>query len=205
MPCSLIDAVSSSSADWSKVIRGWSGLASMRLTGTWRTPRLRVEPSGDSRLITAGPSSRSSDRRRAAVARKSVLAKFDHLPRQLTIGPGRVGARCVRRNWPSRERSLTQLDRIPNDRVEDVVLVEHLAAEDRAAVVERGQQAEDAQVAIQLGPDRVDHLDQGGQALERVVLRLDRNDHAVCRDKRIDRQQPERRRAVDQGKVIVLV
>ena len=44
----------------------------------------------DRRLTIAGESSRSSERRRAAAARKSVLAKFDHLPCKLAIGPGRV-------------------------------------------------------------------------------------------------------------------
>src|ERR1035437_4286800 len=117
----------------------------MRLTGTCRTPRLRIAPSGERRLMTAGPSSRSSDRRRAAVARKSVLAKFDPLPCQLTIGPSRVGARGIRRNRPAGERRFTELHRVPDDRVEDVMvaqfaqLVEHFPAKDCPAVVERRQ------------------------------------------------------------------
>src|ERR1019366_552352 len=169
MPCSLIEAVNSSRADGSKVIRGWSGFASIRLTGTCRTPRLRVEPSDESRLITAGLSSRSSDRRRAAVARKSVLAKFNDLPCQLPIGSSRIGACGIRRHRPAGERRFAQLHGIPDDRIKDVMvaelaqLVEHLPAQDCPTVVERRKQAEYAQVAVQLGPDRVDHFDQGGQ------------------------------------------
>ena len=53
--------------------------------------RDRVGLSGDSRLTMAGESSRSSDSRRAAAARKSVLAKVDHLPGKLAVGAGGLG------------------------------------------------------------------------------------------------------------------
>ena len=43
--------------------------------------------------MIAGESSRSSDRRRAAAARKSVLAKFDHLPGKLAVRPRGLGFR----------------------------------------------------------------------------------------------------------------
>ena len=93
--------------------------------------------------------------------------------------------------------------------VEDVVvaddaqLVEHVAREVRAAVVERGQQAEDPQVPVELEADRVDDLDEVVQALHRVELRLDRDDHAVGGDEPVDRQQAEVRRAVDQHVVVL--
>ncbi len=79
------DDASSSSVSESKARRGFWGLGSMRSTGSTRTPRLRWDCSGESRLTIAGDSSRSSESRRAAAARKSVLAKFDHLPCQLAI------------------------------------------------------------------------------------------------------------------------
>ncbi len=106
------------------------------------------------------------------------------------------------------ERGLAELDRVADDAVEDVVvaddaqLVEHVAREVRPAVVERRQQSEDPQVAVQLEPDRVDDLDQVVEALHRVVLRLDRDDHAGRRDQAVDRQQPEVRRAIDEDVVV---
>ena len=86
---------------------------------------------------------------------------------------------------------------------DDAQLVEHVARQVGPAVEERRQQAEDPQVAIQLQADRVDDLDEIGEALHRVVLRLDRDDHAVRGDEAVDGQQPEVRRAVDQDVVVV--
>ena len=82
----LARAVASSNAR-----RGCSGLGSMRSTGTILTPVDGWVVSGDSRLTIAGGSSRSSDSRRAAAARKSGLAKFDHLPGELAIGARGLG------------------------------------------------------------------------------------------------------------------
>ena len=68
------------------------GSGSMRSTSMLRTPpRERPWRSFESRLTIAGESSRSSDRRRAAAARKSVLAKVDHLPGELAVGPSGLG------------------------------------------------------------------------------------------------------------------
>src|SRR5438034_5090763 len=129
-------------------------------------------------MIVAGRS-RSSASRRAAVARKSGLAKVDHLLCQLAERAGRVRARRVRRYGATGERGFTELDGLLHDRAEDVVvaeiveLFEHLAPEDRAPVVEGRQEAEDLEVAIEaLGADLGDHLDQRVEALQRIELRL---------------------------------
>src|SRR5687768_2865574 len=168
-PCSRMDAVSSSSVSWLNASRGCCGFESMRSTGMMRTPTLRVGESFDSRLTMAGESSRSSDRRRAAVARKSGRAKFDHLPREVAVGSRGVAASGVRRDRASDQRRLAELHGIPDDAGEDVViaddpeLVEHVSSEVGAPVVERRQEPEDAQVAVELEPDRVDDLDEVGQ------------------------------------------
>ena len=112
--------------------------------------------SGDSRLTMAGDSSRSSDSRRAAVARKSGLAKVDHLPGELAVGPRGVGGPGVRRDRSADERRLAELHGIADDGVEDVMvaddtqLVEHVAGEVRPGVEECRQQAEDPEVAVEL-------------------------------------------------------
>src|SRR5512140_1413537 len=207
-PCSRIDAASSSRADSSKTRRGFSGVASSLSSGTLRTP-LVLPPSAERRLTMDGESSRSSERRRAAYARKSGLAKFDDLLRQLSECPGRLGAARICGDRATGERRLAQLHGVPDDRVEDVVLaelaqlVEHLAAEDRSSVVERRQEAQDVEVPVQLGPNGDDDLHQRIQALERVVLRLHRDDHAVRCHEPVDREQAERRWAVDEDEVVV--
>src|ERR1035437_1110392 len=173
-PCSRIDAASSSRADSSKTRRGFSGLASILSSGTLRTP-LVLPPSAERRLTMDGESSRSSERRRAAYARKSGLAKFDDLLRELSECPGRLGAARVGGDRSTGQGGLAQLHGVPDDRVEDVMLaelsqlVEHLAPQDRSSVIERREQAEDSEVSVQLGADRGDDLHQGIQALQRVV------------------------------------
>src|SRR5689334_14678222 len=166
-----MEAASSSSVSWLNASRGCSGFGSIRSTWTMRTPTLRVGPSGESRLTMAGESSRSSESRRAAAARKSGRAKVHHLPCQFTVRAGGFAAASVGRDRPPDERSLTELHGIANDAAEDVViaddpqLVEHVAREIGAAVIERRQQAEDPEVPVQLQTDRVDHLHEIRQAL----------------------------------------
>src|SRR5437667_890428 len=131
-PCSRIEAASSWSASSSNTIRGCWGFGSIRSTGMTRTPTFRPTLLDVTRLTIAGESSRSSDRRRAAAARKSVLAKVDYLPRELAIRARRVRATGVRGDRPADERRFAELHGVPDDRVEDVVvaddaqLVEHV-------------------------------------------------------------------------------
>ena len=67
-----------------------------------------------------------------------------------------------------------------------------------APVVHGQQHARHGQPRVELALDEAQRVEQAGEALERVVLGLDRNDHAVGRDQRVDRQRAERRRAVQQ-------
>src|SRR5438045_7384586 len=113
-------------------------------TGIIRTPpRERPWRSFESRLTMAGESSRSSDRRRAAAARKSVRAKVNHLPRQLAIGASGVRVTGIDGDRPADEWCLTELHGVADDRVEDVVvaddpqLIEHVPREVRSTIEER--------------------------------------------------------------------
>src|SRR4029079_14136009 len=187
-PCSRIEFASSWRAASSKIVRGWSGFGSVRSSAIDLTPTLRPECSEVSREMIDGESSRSSDRRRAATARKSGLAKVDHLPGELAIRASGFRRAGIRGDRPAGQRRLSELAGVPDDATEDVLvadhpkLIQHVPREVRPAVVERRQQAEDPEVAIELHPDHVDDLDKIVQALHRVVLRLDRNDDAVRRD-----------------------
>ena len=61
------------------------------------------------------------------------------------------------------------------------------------------------QARVQVRLDQLDRLQQLAQALQRVVLALDRDEHLASHDERVDRQQPQARRAVDEHVVDALV
>ena len=74
------------------------------------------------------------------------------------------------------------------------------------AAVEHGQDhALDLELGIQAAPDPLDGAQQEAQALEREELALQGHQHRLRRDQGVDRQQPERRRTVDQDIVVGLV
>ena len=67
----------------------------------------------------------------------------------------------------------------------------------RPLVVHRDDDAKDAQARIRTLTNLLDGLEQVVGAFEREVRRLDRNQQVRRGHQRVDRQQPERRRAVD--------
>src|SRR3954466_7229489 len=119
-----MDADSSWSASGSKTSLGWSGLGSIRSTGIVRTPTVRPTLSELKRLTIAGESSRSSERRRAAAARKSGLAKVDDLPSKLAIGSRRFRRTGIASDRPTSQRGFSELHRVPDDAREDVVIAD---------------------------------------------------------------------------------
>ena len=85
---------------------------------------------------------------------------------------------------------------------EDAQLFQHVAREERATVIERWQQTQDPQVAVELVADRVDDLHEIGEAFHGVVLRLDGDDHGIRGDQPVHGQEAKVRRAVDQRVVV---
>jgi hypothetical protein len=73
-----------------------------------------------------------------------------------------------------------------------------VAAQARARVVHRQEHPRDRQPRVELALDELERVEQAGEALEREVLGLHRDDHAVGGDQRVDGQRPERGRAVEQ-------
>src|SRR5512141_2031453 len=96
----------------------------MRSTGMTLTPVERCVVSGDRRLTMAGESSRSSDSRRAAAARKSGLAKLNDLPGELAVRLRRLRGSSIGGDRTSHERRLSQLDAGSDDGGEDVVVAD---------------------------------------------------------------------------------
>ena len=80
----------------------------------------------------------------------------------------------------------------------------HLLPEIRALVEHRQQHAFDVERRVERGAHAAHRADEIGEPFEREVLAVQRNQHGVGGDERVERQQAERRRAVDED-VVVLV
>ncbi len=101
-------------------------------------------------------------------------------------------------------------DRGADGRVEDELAEallqrdERLARVDRAHVGEVEQHADDRQSLVQAVARELDDLHRLLDALQREVLRLGGDERAVGSDERVDGQQAERGRAVDQDQLVVV-
>ena len=82
-------------------------------------------------------------------------------------------------------------------------VVGHIGGEAGPAVVHGQQHGGDVQSRIEVDPDQLRGVQQLLDALERVVLALDREQHLFGGHQRVQRQQPQRRRTVDQHVVKV--
>ena len=79
-----------------------------------------------------------------------------------------------------------------------------LLPEVRALVEHRQQHALDVERRIERGADAAHRADEIGEPFEREVFAVQRNQHGVGGDQRVERQQAERRRAVDEDVVVVV-
>src|SRR6188472_1905203 len=212
-PCSRIESASSVSDSSSYERRGWAGFGRILPTGI---SRICAWVARDSMSETMpGPRSVvcASSNRRWMFSRNAARfsAKLDHLLGQVAERARRGRVRRVFGDGTAGERRLAELHGVLDHRVEHAMVaellevLEHLPGKHRSAVVERWQQSEHLKIVIELDLDRVDHLDEGGETLDCVVLRLDRNDHAVRCDEGVDGQQAQCRRAVDDDDVELAV
>src|SRR5688500_7481721 len=77
-----------------------------------------------------------------------LLLTMHDLPGEIDVRHRGVGAGLVDRDGHSRGGRLTDLHGLPNDRLEDLVVreiaqrIEHVATQDRAAVIEGGEEAQ---------------------------------------------------------------
>lgn len=63
----------------------------------------------------------------------------------------------------------------------------------------------DLQLWIQALFDKFDRTDQLTDTFERIKFTLDRNQNAVYRRERIDRQKSQRRRAIDEDVIVIIL
>ena len=79
-----------------------------------------------------------------------------------------------------------------------------LLAEIRALVEHREQHAFDVERRVERGAHAAHRADEIGEPFEREVFAVQRNQHGVGGDERVQRQQAERRRTVDEDVVVVV-
>src|SRR5688500_3500224 len=138
------------------------------------------------------------------------LLSTDHLLREIDERLRGVRLRLIDGDRHAGRGRLADLHGLPDDRREHRVLaqvlqrIKHVTPEDRAAVVEGGQEAQHPQVRVQPRLHRLDDAEERRDALQRVVLRLHRDDDAVRRDERVQREETERWRAVDEDVVVAV-
>ena len=105
---------------------------------------------------------------------------------------------------------LGELHRLGDHRLVDLVAerldhpLQHLAAVGGAAVVHGGQDALELEVEVEPLAHLVDGVQQQGHAAQAEELALQRDEHAVRDGQRVDREQAQRRLAVDQDEVVLL-
>jgi hypothetical protein len=84
-------------------------------------------------------------------------------------------------------------------------LLDDLQGQARSAVVHGEDDPTDPELRVQVGADQLDVAKQLSQAFERVVLALDRDQELVGRGEGVHGEQPERRRTVNEDRVVLVV
>ena len=114
----------------------------------------------------------------------------------------------VEQSWQTVARSFTQLDIALDDGLEDQVLevlldlLIDLIVESGTAIVHSHEEAFDLQPCIETLADDTDGIQELRDPLEGKVLALHGDEHRVCSHERIDRDQAQRRGAVDEDVVV---
>src|SRR5688572_6583784 len=125
------------------------------------------------------------------------------LPGQLQVRDGSIGFEIVKHDRLAVTRSLAEPHVTGNHGVEDLAgeipldLVTDLQRHAGAAVEHGEYDPLDNQPRIQALTNELDGFEKVRESLERVELALHRHEHAVGGHESIDREQPKRRRTVD--------
>ena len=160
--------------------------------------------SGDRNRVLAG-SGDAGNRGRAGPAVSSAEFRGDGL-----IGLGALGIRAVQRDGLAVAGGLGKPDVARDHGVEDgIAEVPTTSALTSEARFVRGSNIVSrtplmARLGVQVISDEIDGGDQLRQSFECVVLTLDRDQHRVGRRERVDGQQPQGRRAIEEHVVVVV-
>src|SRR5712671_3576143 len=197
MPFSRIDSTRPSSDP--KSLRGWYGLGWIRSMSSISMPESVLTPAVTSgmRLLRPFPSA-------------CLFMTFDHLARQAHVGLGALRFDVVKEDRAAEARRLPQPDIAWDDGGEHPLLeefanvVDHLAGEIGPVVEHREQDPVDNQLGIDRRLDALQGLDHLRDPFARQILALHRDQNAVGRGERVHRDEPKRRRAIDQDVVVTV-
>ena len=204
--------------------QGWRALSPLTLasapaatSGSSRrvSPEQRAQAAAERRRLALGraPAAAAAPRCESTVvvahaAFLPLRQAADQLARERHIGAAAGAGVIVDQRRQAMARRFGQADVARNDRFE------HQRAEARAdivgdlvgqavAAVEHGQRdADDAELGIEALLDALDRLQQLAQSFEREEFALQRHQQRIGRGQRIERQQAERRRAIDEADVV---
>ena len=173
----------------------------------------RPRPSPFGRIIGASsvsvvtPPRRGVGRRARGASRLPSGAASRRRARDRPARPsssGRAAAPATPCDGASASRMLRGIDR-PIELVAEMLLElgGDVERERVARVVHRAQQALDLEPRVQVRAHFLHRLHEVGQSFERVVLALHRDQHRVRRAEAVEREQRQRRRAIEQDEVVV--
>src|SRR3954447_9504806 len=154
-------------------------------------------------------------RNRSASGPSRMLARLplaigENLLREIAIGLGGHPVRIVLEHRHAFHRGLREADGLLDARGEDAIAevlledLDRLLGVNRPRVHQRGQDALDLDVGVQVLADHLKRVLQLDQAAHRQVLALDGDDDLVGGRQRVDGQQPEAGRRVDADEVVVV-
>src|SRR4029450_3954772 len=132
-----------------------------------------------------------------------LLFMTQHLPCQLQVSSGAGGPEVVQHHRLAVARLLRQTNVPRNDRVEDLsgkVAIDFFADLERKAcpaVEHREHDALHVEAGVQPLSNQLHRLEEVSQTLERVELALERDENPVGRHQRVDGQETEWGRAID--------
>jgi hypothetical protein len=124
--------------------------------------------------------------------------------RELAVGVRAPGAGGVRGDRKAVARRLTQPDVAGDHGIQHQVsealahLVHHLVGEGQATVVKGEHDAGDAELGVELAAEQADGVGEQAETLQGVELALDGDDQRPGRHHRVDGEEPEARRAVEE-------
>src|SRR6185369_1426127 len=124
---------------------------------------------------------------------------FEDFARERAIGFGAARLGVVENHWHAVARRLAESHVTRDDGAEDFLLekipdvARDLLSQVRALVEHREQHAVDVEPGVEGRANAAHRADEIGEPLEREVLAVQRNQHRVGGDERVERKQSERR------------
>src|ERR687897_1009733 len=198
--------------------------ASRRSNGPVKTSRLTSKAVAGARLVRTPPGTTSAVGASASRAgpvpppassgtvtiRSGRPTARDELAGELAVRVRPLVRRVVGRDGLGGQAGVRELHGPRDDRVEHLVAevvddaCDDLARVQRPAVVHRREDAIDLQPRVEPIGDLLDRLHEQRYPAHREELALERDDDAVCRRQCVDRQESQRRLAVDEHDVVVV-